>query len=403
MLVTAAWAASQEEVLYTLTEAEGINPAANLIFDQKGTLYGTAVSGGSSSCGTVFALSPGGNGGWTESTIHDFACGPADGQSPESALVFDQEGNLYGTTANGGRNHCGIVFELSPSSGGGWTESVLYEFGASKGQTDGCHPYSALVFDMAGNLYGTTNTGGGGITEGACEHGCGTVFKLSPVKGGGWTESVLHNFRGRNNDGENPFDGLVIDQAGNLYGTTFFGGTVFGGTIFQLIPSHGGWKEHVLYNFRGGRDGANPYASLVFDQAGALYGTTLNGGPSSVGTVFKLAPALRGRWKESVLHGFVVGGKDGFYPFAGLILDAGNLYGTTEFGGAGQKGQKGAGTVYKLAPRPGAGWKEEIVFNFSSTQVQRNPAAGLVSDAEGNLFGTAQPQGLGGVIFEITP
>jgi uncharacterized repeat protein (TIGR03803 family) len=405
MLAVAAWAASQEEVLYTLTEAEGINPVASLIFDQKGTLYGTAVSGGSNFCGTVFALSPTGNGGWTETTIHAFACGPGDGKSPEAALVFDQAGNLYGTTAYGGSKDCGVAFELTPISGGGWTESVLHEFGGSrKGQTDGCHPYSALVLDTAGNLYGTTNTGGGGITVGSCDHGCGTVFKLSAARGGGWIESILHNFRGRNSDGENPFSGLVMDRAGNLYGTAFFGGTVFGGGIFELTAKHGSWKERMLYNFQGGHDGANPYASLIFDQTGALYGTTLNGGPANVGMVFKLTPASGGGWKESILHSFVVGGKDGFYPFAGVTLDAaGNICGTTEFGGAGQHGQKGAGTVYKLVSRSRREWKEEVLFNFSSSRMQRNPFGGLVSDARGNLFGAAQPQGLGGVIFEVTP
>jgi uncharacterized repeat protein (TIGR03803 family) len=411
MLVSAAWAASKEKVLYTLTVAEGINPAASLVFDANGALYGTATGGGQGTCGTVFAVSPTGNGGWTESTLHSFACGPSDGKAPHSALVFDQVGNLYGTTANGGSRDCGIVFELTPLSGGGWTESVLHDFGGGgNGQTDGCNPYSNLVFDAAGNLYGTTSTGGGGITEGSCNHGCGAVFKLSAAKGGGWTESVIHSFRGRNNDGENPFAGLVMDKAGNLYGTTFSGGTVFGGAVFRLTLNHGNWKETVLYNFQGGDDGANPYAGLVFDLAGALYGTTVNGGRSQVGTVFKLAPASGGKWKESVLHSFGFG-KDGFYPFGGVILDAaGNPYGTTEFGGALKQGQKGAGTVFKLVPKSGGGWKEKILFNFSSreraNQMQRNPFGGLVSDANGNFFGTAQPlEGilLGGVVFEVTP
>jgi uncharacterized repeat protein (TIGR03803 family) len=200
-----------------------------------------------------------------------------------------------------------------------------------------------------------------------------------------------------------------MDHSGRLYGTSSAGGTVFGGAIFRLTPSHGGWKEQVLYSFQGGQDGAHPYASLAFDQTGALYGTTLNGGASDVGTVFKLSPALGGRWVESVLHRFVSGGKDGFYPFAGVTVDAaGNLYGTTEAGGAHQHGQQGAGTVFKLALSAGGHWKEEVVFSFSTreraNQTQRNPFGGLVSDTNSNLFGTAEPlAGFGGVVFQVTP
>jgi uncharacterized repeat protein (TIGR03803 family) len=412
MLVNAAWAVSSEKILHTLTIAEGLNPAGGLVFDGNGTLYGTTTAGGKNSCGAVFALSPTENGLWTESTLHSFACGPEDGKAPQSVLLFDQAGNLYGTTANGGSNDCGIVFELAPSSGGGWTESVLYDFGSGdKGHTHGCHPYSSLIFDAAGNLYGTTNSGGGGITQGTCDHGCGVVFQLSAAKGGGWSESVLHVFHGRNNDGENPFAGVIMDSAGSLYGTTFAGGTVFGGSIFRVTPDGGHWKESVLYSFRGGHDGANPYAGLIFDPAGALYGTTVNGGSSHVGTVFQLAPSAGGRWKESVLHSFALGGKDGFYPCGGLILDAaGNLYGTTEFGGALKRGRKGTGTVYQVTPKSDGTWREQILFAFSAreraNQMQRNPFAGLVSDSNGNLFGTAQPLAgivLGGVVFEVTP
>jgi len=408
MLGTVMWAKSQEEVLYTLTAPEGENPVAGLALDANGTLYGTAASGGSSYCGTVFALTRSRSGGWEESTLHNFACGPSDGKSPYSALVLDQSGDLYGTTVYGGSHDCGIVFELTRLPGGGWSESVIHDFGArDHGQVDGCHPYSSLVFDASGNLYGTTSVGGGGITEGSCQEGCGTVFQLSPAKGGGWTESVIHRFHGRNNDGENPYSGLAIDGSRNLYGTSFAGGTVFGGTIFELTPGKKGWKENVLHNFQGGRDGANPYAGLILSRAGVLYGTTSNGGSSNVGTVFKLRSDSGGQWKEIVLHSFAIGGNDGFYPFAGVVLDAyGNLFGTTEFGGARQQGQKGAGTVFRLTPGAGGRWKEKIVFDFSSkgAQGQRNPFGGLVSDAKGDLFGTAQPLvGLGGVIFEVIP
>ncbi len=409
-LVIASWAAGQEKILYTLTAIEGEDPSAGLIVDAKSTLYGTATSGGTKLCGTVFALSPAGKGNWSESTLHDFGCGPSDGKSPQSSLVFDPSGNLYGSTANGGKNDCGVIFKLTPLSDGSWQESFVHDFGGigKSGEVDGCHPYSSLVFDVAGNLYGTTTVGGGGITGGSCNRGCGTVFELSAAKGGGWTERVIHRFHGRNSDGENPFSGLILDGVGNLYGATFAGGTVFGGTIFKLTLKNGNWNESILYNFQGGRDGANPYASLVFDRTGVLYGTTVNGGFFDVGTVFRLAPVSGGRWKENVLHSFVIGSKDGFYPFCSVIFDtAGNLYGTTEFGGAHQEGQKGAGTVFKLEPRTGDYWKEKILVNFShreqGKQLQRNPFGGLVADLDGNLFGTAQPSGaLGGVVFEVT-
>jgi uncharacterized repeat protein (TIGR03803 family) len=203
-----------------------------------------------------------------------------------------------------------------------------------------------------------------------------------------------------------------MDSAGNLYGTTFAGGAVFGGVVFRLAPSHGSWKENVLYSFQGGRDGANPYAALVFDHAGNLFGTTVYGGRADVGTVFKLAPASGGMWKETMLHAFTLVHRDGFFPFAAVIVNAaGDLYGTTAFGGVRQPGQKGAGTLFKLAAGSGGRWKEEIIFDFSFRQLanqapQRSPLGGLVSDANGNLFGTAQAQigsSLGGVVFEVIP
>src|ERR1019366_934096 len=208
---------------------------------------------------------------------------------------------------------------------------VLYSF--IHNGTDGGFPQAGLIFDAAGNLYGTTSEGG---TSSSCSGGCGTVFELTPTAGGGWTEKVLHNFNSNGTDGANPYAGLIFDAAGNLYGTTTVGGTYYYGTVFELTPTAGGgWTEKVLHSFNyNGTDGNNPQASLTIDAAGNLYGTTSGGGTygNYKGTVFELTPAAGGDWTETVLHNFV--GPDGAAPLAGLIFDAaGNLYGTTSGGG----------------------------------------------------------------------
>ena len=214
---------------------------------------------------------------WNEKVLHNFTNNGTDGFFPTSGLIFDAAGNLYGTTFNGGAyNRFGTVFELSPVPGGGWTETVLHSF--NNDGTDGWTPTAGLIFDAAGNLYGTTGSGG-------AYHG-GTVFELSPMLGGGWTETILHSF-GNGTDGAGPGGGsLIFDAAGNLYGTTTLGGTFNCpsdgggcGTVFELTPTVGGaWTETVLYNFRRGSDGHLPYAGLIFDATGNLYGTTLAGG-----------------------------------------------------------------------------------------------------------------------------
>src|SRR5215469_2122652 len=251
--------------------------------------------------------------------------GGSDGSGPSSSLIFDNAGNLYGTTQGGGANRNGTVFKLTPSG----TETVLYSF---KGGNDGADPFGGVIADKAGNLYGTTYSGGGNA-------GCGIVFKLAPDG----TESVLHVF-GSGRDGCNPWAGVVMDAAGNLYGTTVSGGgtgcSPYGcGTVFKIATDG---TETVLHAFADVPDGANPYSPLLMDKAGNLYGTTEYGGTNlpagSVGTVFKIAPD----GTESVLHAFDY--TDGSYPTAGLIMDkAGNLFGTTAWGSI-------IGAVFKLAP-----------------------------------------------------
>ena len=334
---------------------DGIYPAAALIFDAEGNLYGTTNLGGihpcqGAGCGTVFELSPREDGGWTEKVLHSFGRG-TDGNYPQAGLIMDAAGNLYGTTLYGGYNPCpwgggcGTVFELSPREDGGWTERVLHNFNYNAySEFGGAYPKAGLIFDAAGNLYSTTSGGGGYICQGS---GCGTVFELSPTEGGGWAEKDLRDFCSCG-EGTNPVAGLIMDTAGNLYGTVGEGGMGGGGAAFELtLQADGSWSETNVYYFSydhgGGPDGAYPNASLIFDAAGNLYSTTKQGGVHDTGTVFELTPTDGGTWSEKVLHSFG-DGTDGFYPLANLILDAGgNLYSTTSAGGI-----HGDGAVFEI-------------------------------------------------------
>jgi uncharacterized repeat protein (TIGR03803 family) len=252
------FAANTEQVLYSfgVGNSDGSKPLAGLVFDKAGNLYGTTYQGGYNGAGMVFELTPGENGTWTETVVYNFcsATNCADGKFPEAGLVFDTAGNLYGTTYWGGAGTCvyvcGTVFELTPANGT-WTEKVLYSFCSANACTDGGGPQASLIFDSVGNLFGTT--GGGGSTAQNCgSYGCGIVFELTPGTNGTWTENVLHTF-GTGNDGALPYAGLIFDNAGNLYGTTSQGGRQgcgYGcGTVFEMTPgSNGTWNEKVLYN-----------------------------------------------------------------------------------------------------------------------------------------------------------
>jgi uncharacterized repeat protein (TIGR03803 family) len=344
------------------------------------------------------AVIPGGGPG-TENVLYNFA-GGSDPKLPYAGVIFDKAGNLYGTTEFGGTNNQGTVFEVIPSSNGTWTESILYSF---TGGEDGAQPYGGLAFDSAGNLYGTTNFGG----STNCNLGCGTVFTLTPGSNG-WTESVLYTFTG-GSDGHEPYARLLFDAAGNLYGTTLLGGNIGSvcssgcGTVFKLTRGSSGWTESVIYAFEGGTDAASPYDGLAFDSAGNLYGSTYAGGASGNGTVFKLAPNSSS-WTESVIHSFA-GGYDGTYPYGDLILDAkGNLYGT-----AFQGGHQGYGMVFELTPTAKGGWRERLIHGFANVPAG-NPVAGLVMDTTGNLYGTTMlgvattPCAGGcGTLFKLTP
>jgi uncharacterized repeat protein (TIGR03803 family) len=319
---------------------DGMAPIAGVIFGLDGSLYGTTIMGGGSGCngfgcGTVFSLRPPPTAcktslcPWNETVIHRFS-GASDGAGPYSGVIFDGAGNLYGTTSGGGLTcglvGCGVVYEISPSQGT-WTETVLYSF---TGGADGEGPEAGVVFDSSGSLYGTTTFS---------DTGNGTAFQLAP-SGSGWTKKILHSFGGVN-DGIQPMGGLIFDQSGNLYGTTSRGGTSYGGAVFGLTPSNGGWAYAVLYSLYG-CDGCGPHAGLVMDSAGNLYGTAPEEGAYNHGSVFKLTPSSGG-WTFASLHDFK-GGSDGDLPIGGLVFDAdGNLYGTTSGGGA-----YGYGVVFEI-------------------------------------------------------
>jgi uncharacterized repeat protein (TIGR03803 family) len=332
---------------------DGAEPYAGVIIGPDGNLYGTTYAGsGSATYGTVFKLSPPASVckstlcTWTETMLYRFT-GASDGGVPSGPVVFDSAGNLYGATYYGGVTcgpgySCGVVFKLT-RSGSSWTESVLHAF---SGSPDGAGPGGALVFDHAGNLYGVT-VGGGSM---CAPDGCGTVFQLTP-SGGGWTENVIHSFD-YFDDGAGPQGGVIFDNEGDLFGTTAHGPNEGIGTVFQLTPSGGQWNYTLLYSlpFEGGTTG--PLGTLAMDAAGNLYSMTFNGGDVygvgpceyGCGTVFKLSPSAGG-WAYSLIYEFR-GGTDGAGPYDGVILDRnGNLYGTASAAGA-----RGDGVVFEITP-----------------------------------------------------
>lgn len=375
-----ASAAPTYGLLYTFninSLANGAYPKSGLISDSSGNLYGTTQYGGtgtacSDRCGTVFKLAP--NGSLT--VLHNFTGGVSDGTHPASGLVADKSGNLYGTAAGGGASGGGIVYKLAPD---GSTFTVLHSFAG----TDGALPTAGLIMDSLGNLYGTTSKGG--------ESNLGVVFELAP---NGSSYTLLYTFAGAS-DGANPEAGLYADAIGNLYGTTNSGGgpaCPICGSVFEIHPDG---FEKAIHNFLGAlNDGANPAAGLIADSSGNLYGTTVNGGTSNAGTVFKLSPG----GTVTVLHSFAGNSSDGAFPLAGLIADAnGNLYGTASQGGA-----FGDGIVFSLSP---AGTSYTILHAFQGNANDGSyPYGGLLADGSGNLYGTASQEGIegGGVVYELS-
>lgn len=331
--------------LYAFTGSnDGAEPSSRVIFGPGGSLYGTTTAGGggpcsginySPGCGTVFNLRPSATAcktalcPWVENVLYRFT-GGSDGAYPLGDLTFDQAGSIYNTTYLGGSYGFGVTYELMPSNGG-WAQSVIYSF---TGGADGATPAGGVIFDRSGNLYGTSS---GGYTN-----GYGTVFQLTPSGSSGWIYNVIYTFQ-NGSDGAYPSAGLILDGSGNLYGTTSINGPDNGGTVFELTPSHGGWMFIGIHRFTG-CDLICLTDSLVMDRAGNLYGTTFGAGAYGFGNVFKLTP-LNDNWIYSSLHDFT-GGSDGLSPEGGVALDAnGNLYGTTTNGGA-----YNDGVVWEIRP-----------------------------------------------------
>jgi uncharacterized repeat protein (TIGR03803 family) len=389
-----AGAAKKYKTLHKFNFKNGAAPVGRLIFDAQGNLYGTTYRGGANSLGDIYELKPNADGTWTERVLYNFGYGN-DGNYPYAGLTFDSAGSLYGTTEEGGPHDLGTVFRLARNPDDTWTESVIKLF---KGDKDGATPVSGLIFDKAGNLYGTA-AGGGNLN---CDYpnGCGVVFRLSPNQDGSWTESVIHTFcrdHGACKDGANPFAGLVFDPSGNLYGTTKGGGDGSDGVgvVFKLTPNaDGSWSENVLHKFfhRQG-DGAYPFAGVILDANGNIYGTTSALG-DGWGTVFRLTPMPDGTWRET-RHSFTYG--DGGTPVAALTSDAaGNVYGTTSVGGI-----NGGGTIFKLISKPG---RKLTVRTLHSFELPENgPLGGVILDAGGNIYGAVQGSlKSDGLVFELT-
>ncbi len=378
-----AWAATHETVLYSFggPAQTGSAPYAGLISDAAGNFYGTTTEGGTYGQGMAFELTNV-NGVWAETKLHQFGSG-VDGSKPYAGLIMDAAGNLYGTTRGGGAYDHGTVFELKANDH--WEEKILHNFDSSGG--DGADPVGGLTFDTRGNLYGTTSEGGSATCDSG--YGCGIVFELKADPHDDWTEKVLFTFDSA--DGSNPTADLTFDAAGNLYGTTSDDGDWGGGTVFELSPNgSGGWTEKKLWGFTL-RDGANPNASVIFDAAGNLYGTTTNGGTHTEGTVFELEPLADGNWTETVLHSFNDNGTDGAFPYGGLVIDAiGNLYGTTAGGGTGSScainGYPGCGTAFEL--RHGS-WTETVMHSFGQGTDGAYPYGSLIGSS-GHLYARLQ-------------
>jgi uncharacterized repeat protein (TIGR03803 family) len=367
-----------EAVLHSFVgpPGDGQSSYAGVVMDSSGNFYGTSAYGGSKKAGTVFEITSAGS----YSVIWSFG-GTGDGRNPFAALIVDSHGSLYGTTEYGGAHGVGTVFELS-RSGSTWSEKVVYSFNTPATQ-DGRNPLGRMLIDSGGHLYGTTLLGGA--------HNLGTVFKLSR-SGGTWSETRLHDFAGSPADGYGPYAGLVMGSGGFLYGTTYHGGANNSGAAYKV--KNDGTSFTVIHSFGGIGDGRSPRGELVLDGNGNLYGTTAGGSTYGWGAVFEVSSS----GSYSQIHAF--GQRtDGITPYAGLIMDAGgNLYGTTTGGG----GICNCGIVFELAAGT---WSESILYNFAGFGVKdgQQPECTLVMNSSGHLYGTTIGGGTNnlGVVFQV--
>lgn len=411
--------AQTDTTIYNFGTTAPSQPPSGPVFDKAGNLYGVATYGGTANSGVVYKLTPV-SGGWEESVIYNFS-GGTDGGHPYSSPILDRAGNLYGTASSGGNlttqacnsYGCGVVYKLSPTSTGEWKESVLYAF---TGGNDGSFPtLGNLVFDKAGNLY-SSNMAGADIKDCSNTSGCGVIFQLSPVANGKWKFNLLHTFT-EGWDGVGPAF-LTFDSNGHLFGS---GAGAWGGfespnepgLVFRLTPTTSGpWKDSVIYSFKGNTDGGLP-SVLIFDNEGNIYGAGADGGildncwsgygPIGCGVVFQLSPQSDDKWKETVLYAFT-DGSDGGQPEGGLVIDNGNLYGTTYGGGVASSLGGTGGVVFQLTRNSDGTWSETVTHSFVGTDGDA-PRSTMIVDKAGNLYGITNYGGTigSGVVFEITP
>jgi uncharacterized repeat protein (TIGR03803 family) len=383
-LASPAVQAQSFNVLFDFSGSNGQDPLY-LSVDAAGNFYGTTYLGGTHGFGAVYKLSRHGS-GWSMAPLYNFS-GQEDGADPWSGVVTGRDGSLYGTTEFGGRNGAGVVYKLQPPPAACktaicyWTETVLYNF---SGYSDGSGPQGHLVFDQAGNLYGTTVYGGGADL--------GTLWELTPSQG----LTVIHTFTG-GPDGAEPVGGVIFDQGGSLlYGVTTLGGTSNLGVAYELSPAGSGWTETFLHTFAGGSDGAHP-SGLISDSEGNLYGFTGQGGGPNYGTAYELQP-VAGGFSYSILYVFQphLGGEPGLANLP--TLQGGNLYGAASAGGTNNDG-----AIFELTPAAG-GWNFTPLHDFAGSDGNQ-PAGSPVFDAAGNLYGVTLSGGTSnfGVIWQIMP
>lgn len=364
--------------LYNFTgSSDGGYPIERVLNLKSGNLFGVTGSGGANFYGAVYELVNSG-GTYTQQVIYSFTGTGGDGCYPYSELLMDKSGNLFGTTNSCGSSGYGTVFELM-NSGGSYTETVLHSFSYS----DGAYPYGALAMDKSGNLFGSTSGGG--------TSGYGTVWELS---GGTLTTLASLDY---STMGGYPYGGVNMDPSGNLWGTACCGGANSDGVVFELTNSGGNWTYNTVHAFNY-TDGASPYYGRVtIGKGGNIYGTACCGGTSGYGVVWFLKNS-GGTWTESTLYNFTNSGGDGGYPYGGLGFSRkGHLYGTTYYGGT-----NSYGTAFELI-HGSSGWTETVLYDFAYSD-GGYPFAGANADKKGNFFGVTDIGGTGGAgtVFMIT-